>query len=143
MKMQRRKLPSPMVDAAIGYAAAPEGEGIAYARVVAAGAEHLLRLAFRVGHASALQPREAGYAAVTAVARALRARGLRNVRLCISDASLIADLKDRRELPPSIVIPNVRLRCALNALDDVRLEFAGENDLAQRARAEVILNAAA
>lgn len=143
MKPERTKLSSSSVEAGIGYAAGAGGEAVAYARVTNPDGEHLLRIPFRVGGASALQPREAGYAALTAVARALRGWGIRRVRFRLEDAGLIDDLVAHRDLPAPMVLPYVRLRCALNQLDDFRLEFAAQSDLAQRAHAEVVLNVAA
>ncbi len=131
------------MDTSLGYAADERGAGVAYARVRSGDAEHLLRVPFRVGRVSGLQQREAGYAALTAVARTLRRRGVSRVCFHLSDASLLADLASHRDVPPPIVLPYVRLRCALNQLDDVRLELAADDDLTQRARAEVVLNVAA
>lgn len=142
MKRTRRPL-APIVEAAVGHAAADDGRGIAYARVGTGPDEFLLRLRFGVAEASALRQREAGYAALTAVVEALRARGARRVRLRFDDAALVADLNGHRDVPPAIVLPYVRLRCALNQLDDVELQLAANADLAQRARAEAVLNVAA
>ena len=142
MKRSRRPL-APLVEAAVGHAAGEDGRGIAYARIGSGPDEFLLRLRFGVAERSALRQREAGYAAVTAVVRALRARGARRVRLRVDDAALVADLSGHRDVPPPIVLPYVRLRCALNQLDDVDLQLAADADLVHRARAEAVLNVAA
>jgi hypothetical protein len=97
---------------------------------------------FRAGRTS-LPEREVGYAALTAVTQALRARGFGRIRFALDDRALIDDLGEHRDLPEAIVLPYVRLRCALNQLEDFSLELAAESDLAQRARAEVALNVAA
>ncbi|HEY1655602.1 MAG TPA: hypothetical protein VGF86_10835 [Candidatus Tumulicola sp.] len=141
--MDKRSTKLPAVDTSLGYAADERGVGVAYARIRSETGEHLLRVPFRVGRISGLQQREAGYAALTAVARALRRRGIGSAAFRLGDASLLADLAAHREVPPPIVLPYVRLRCALNQLDEFRLELAADDDLMQRARAEVVLNVAA
>lgn len=133
----------PIVEAAVAHAAGEDGRGVAYARVGSGADEFLLRLSFGVVETSALRQREAGYAALTAVVRALCKRGARRIRLRVDDAALIADLGGHRDVPSPIVMPYVRLRCALNQLDDVQLHLAADADLAQRARAEAALNVAA
>ena len=138
-----RKPIAPLVEAAVGHAAGDDGRGIVYARVGSGADQFLLRLRFRVAERSALRQRESGYAALTAVVQALRARGARRVRLQVDDAALFADLNGHRDVPPPIVLPYVQLRCALNQLDHVDLQLAADPDLAQRARAEAVLNVAA
>lgn len=142
MKRTRRPI-APVVEAVVGYAAGEDGRGVAYARVGSGPDEFLLRLCFGVAESSALRQREAAYAALTAVARALRERGAQRIRLRVDDAALVADLRGDRDLPAPIVLPYVRLRCALNQLDGVEVQLAADADLAQRARAEAVLNVAA
>ncbi len=142
MATRRPKRPSPAIDAEVGYAADRRGGGVAYARVGTADAQHLLRVPFRAGSTS-LHERAAGYAALTAVARALHARGRGRIRFALDDTALIEDLADRRTVPEALVLPYVRLRCALNQLEDFSVEPLADGDLAQRARAEVALNVAA
>jgi hypothetical protein len=143
MRKRRTKLSVPPLDAAVGYANDARGSGVAYARVRGATGEQLFRVPFRVGRPSSPASREAGYAALTAVVRALRGWGAGRVRFALDDAALVDDLAAHRDVPPAIVIPYVRLRCALNGLDEFTLEHAAESDLVQRARAEVALNVAA
>jgi hypothetical protein len=143
MRKRRTGLSTSGVGATIGYAASGRGSGVAYARVRAAEGEHLVRVPFRVDPRSTFASRETGYAALTAIVHALHERGLGRVTFALADADLIEDVTAHRAVPPSIVIPYVRLRCALNQLVAFALEFATESDLAQRARAEVELNVAA
>jgi hypothetical protein len=141
--MRRTTRMGPGANATIGYAADERGRGVAYARIGADAGEQLLRVPFRLKRASDLDGREIGYAALTAVVRALREWGVRRVTFAVDDPQLVADLSDQRDLPPAIVLPYVRLRCAFNQLEEVTLERAPENDLSQRARAEVALHVAA
>ena len=123
---------------ALGYAAGERGTGIAYLRLT----DVLLRVKFRASGADRAE-RAAGYAALTAAAQALRARGIDRVRFAIGDAELIEDLASHRAVPDGLVLPYVRLRCALNQLDAFELERESQDDLAQRARAEVAMHVAA
>ena len=128
-------------DVSIAYAANPRGEGVAYVRA-AAGSP--LRVRFRVERCPALLEHEVGYAALLAVVGALRAKGVRAVRLGISDARIVNDLAERRALPLALSLPYVRLRCALNTF--ARAEVVTrppDEDLVSRARAEVELAVAA
>jgi len=127
------------VQVEVGFGAAVGGRGIAYARIRGA-AEHLLRVTFKLRPAFA--DAEVGYAALTVVARALRKRRLTNVRLAVDDAGLIDGLSGG-EIEPAMVLPYVRLKCALNGFERVELSAAPATDLAQRARAEVALLPAA
>ncbi len=138
MRRNRRAV----VEAAIGSAADDRGSGVAYARVAGATEPHLLRVPFRVEGREPHQ-RAAGYAALTAVARTLRGRGVARVRFLIDDETLLADLSGRNSVPDALVMPYVRLRCALNQFDDAGFAAATSGDLAQRARAEVALRVAA
>ncbi|MEO6834476.1 MAG: hypothetical protein ABI231_01025 [Candidatus Tumulicola sp.] len=143
MQKRRTRFSATAVDTAIGYAANGRGNGVVYARVTAPAGEHLLRMPFRVSSVSAARNREVGYAALTAVVRALHGWGVGRVRFALDDATLIDDLAAHRDVPAPIVLPYVRLCCALNQLGDYTLEFSAEGDLAARARAEVALNVAA
>jgi hypothetical protein len=128
------------VDVEVGFAADERGHGIVYARIRDGRAEQLLRVGYRVRREFA--GHEAGYAALTAVAKTLRKRGLRRVCLAVDDAAVVAALAGG-ELPEAMVLPYVRLKCALNGFDDVRVSAMEPGDLAQRARAEVALHPAA
>lgn len=128
------------VEVEIGFGAATGGRGIAYARIRNGAADHLLRVTFTVRREFA--EAEVGYAALTAVARALRKRRLKSVRLAVDDAAVV-DALSGGEIPAAMVLPYVRLKCALNGFDDVRVSAIQTNDLAQRARAEVALLPAA
>lgn len=127
------------VKATIGCAA-NGGNGVAYARLGVSG-RHLLRVPFRADGAA--PERAASYAGLTAVARALRGRGVARVLFVLDDPGLLADLAANAVVPDALVLPYVRLRCALNQFDEVRLELGAAGDLAQRARAEVALHVAA
>lgn len=128
------------VEVEVGYGAGHGGRGIAYVRIRGGAAEHLMRIAFRMRRE--FDEGEVGYAALTAVARALRKRRLTNVRLAVDDAALVEGLSGA-EIPAAMVLPYVRLKCALNGFDDVRVNATPTTDLAQRARAEVALLPAA
>jgi uncharacterized membrane protein len=130
------------VDVTVGYAAAGDGAGVAYARLAGAAGEHLLRVPFEVRW-SKHDEREAGYAALTAVAVRMRRAGVQRVRFALGDGNLLAEIAGHREPADCCVLPYVRLRCALNQLGSFRLELSTDEDLAQRARAEVALHTAA
>jgi hypothetical protein len=132
----------PGVEAAIGYAVGPRGLGLAYVRLAGSGAAKLLRLAFRMTPRAGSE-RAGGYAALTAVARALRDRGFDNLRFVFSDADLVDEIAKRREPPETLALPYVRLRCVLNSLTTCSVVAGATDDLTQRARAEVALNLAA
>ena len=108
---------SPGVEAAIGYAVGPRGLGLAYARLTGSGTRKLLRSTFSTA-SWARSDRAGGYAAVTAVARALRDRGFDNLRFVLSDAELVEEIAKRREPAPRLALPYVRLRCVLNSLSE-------------------------
>lgn len=143
MKMRKGQLSGSEIDVALGYAAGDDGSGIAYARLVTGSGEHLLRVPFQVQRASRRNEREVGYAALTAVATRLRRGGVRRARFALDDEKLVDDLMGHRDVPDPIVLPYVRLRCALNQFGAFTLKFAVESDLAQRARAEVAMHTAA
>jgi hypothetical protein len=141
--MRHNRHTAPAVRAVIGFAAEERGRGIAYARVAAAGGEHLVRVPFRVERLSGLDDREVTYAAVNAVARTLLARGTRDVTFALSDRRLADDLAAHADVPAALVLLYVRLRCTLNQLDSYAFDVAPAADLTQRARAETALNVAA
>ncbi|HZV76120.1 MAG TPA: hypothetical protein VFF63_00015 [Candidatus Babeliales bacterium] len=139
--MQTMRREDSTVEATVGYAADERGGGVAYARVVGAHARRLLRLAFR-----APQPpteRAIGYAALTAVCRALARRGVRDVCFLVEDPELVDEISTGRGIGERLVLPYVRLRCALNALTKFTVVRGASGELSQRARAEVALNVAA
>ena len=125
----------------IAFAANPRGAGIAYVRT-ADGSP--LRVAFRVERCPALLGHEVGYAALLAVAAVLRSKGVRAVRIGVSDLRVVDDLAERRALPKALALPYVRLRCALNAFARAEVvAVPADEELAARARAEVELAVAA
>ncbi|HVR46847.1 MAG TPA: hypothetical protein VMT95_09490 [Candidatus Binatia bacterium] len=129
------------VQAEIGYAVGPRGLGLAYARLTGSGRRKLLRSTFRASRGQT--DRAGGYAAVTAVARALRDRGFDNLRFVLNDAELVDEIVKRREPSETLALPYVRLRCVLNTLAGFTVAAGATDDLTQRARAEVALNLAA
>jgi hypothetical protein len=126
------------LDATLGYAADDRGRGIAYARLRDDGGEHLLRVGFRLR--AGYVAREVAYGALTSVARILRRRGVTNVRFVLDDEQLVADVSEHGALSAAIVLPYVRLKCALNQFEACSLATAQPVDLTQRARAEIALN---
>lgn len=132
-----------MVQVQLGYAADGLGEGVAYARLTTRTGERLVRVAFRVQRFEGLGGRETGYAALTAVATMLRARGVERAWFGLDDADLVADCNEHRDVPPPLVLPYVRLRCALNRFALYALGAGGDPDLQARARAELVLHTAA
>ncbi|MGH7714565.1 MAG: hypothetical protein ACREML_01090 [Vulcanimicrobiaceae bacterium] len=126
----------------IAYAANLRGAGVAYAEI--GGEDEPRRIAFRLQRFPALLGREVGYAALAAVAAALRAEGFRSVRLGIADERIIEDLEQRRQLPQALTLSYVQLKCTLNTFSRVDVVVANpSDDLAARARAEVELAVAA
>ena len=132
-----------MVQAQLGYAADRLGEGISYARLTTRAGERLVRVAFRVQRFEGLQGREVGYAALTAVASMLRERGVERAGFGLADLELVADCNEHRDVPPALVLPYVRLRCALNRFAAATVCAGGDADLEARARAELVLHSAA
>lgn len=131
----------PGVQAEIGYAVGARGLGLAYARLTGSGTRKLLRSTFRA--APGQTDRAGGYAAVTAVVRALRDRGFDNLRFVVNDPQLVDEIAKRREPSQTLALPYVRLRCVLNTLAGFSIAAGATDDLTQRARAEVALNLAA
>jgi hypothetical protein len=132
-----------MVQAQLGYAADRSGNGVAYARLTTRAGERLVRVAFRVQRFEGLAGREIAYAALTAIAALLRARGLDRVSFGIGDPDLVADCSERRNVAPALVLPYVRLGCALNRFAGYELHVSDDPDLETRARAELVLHTAA
>jgi hypothetical protein len=132
-----------MVQVQLGYAADRLGEGIAYARLTTRAGERLVRVAFRVQRYPGLSDREIAYAALTAVATMLCERGLERASFLVGDPDLIVDCTSHRDVPPPLVLPYVRLRCALNRFVEYQLCEGGDPDLEGRARAELVLRSAA
>jgi hypothetical protein len=132
-----------MVEATIGFAADAQGLGVAYVATRRAKGSLLLRLPFKVKRYPALLDREVAYAALTIAAHALRERGIRRVAFGVCDPELVADVTQRRPVPPSITLPYVRLGCALNQFTEYHLTVEPNDDLSARARAEVALSVAA
>lgn len=133
-----------LVEAATGYAADAQGDGVAYVRLML-GAPRVLRVPFRVKRYPVLLDREVGYAALAAIASTLRRRGIEQVRLIIDDERLAADLAEHRDVPAALTLAYVRLRCALNQFKeyDVAASPGGESDLTARARSEAAMHVAA
>ncbi len=137
----------------IGFAVAADGDGVAYlaprARRPSQGGGALaapVRLSFRCIPLAGLGGRDVAYAAASAAAEYLSARGIAAAEIGIADASLVADVCERRSLPPALAMPYVALRCKLNRFAHASLVFAegsGIADLAARAAAEAALHVAA
>jgi hypothetical protein len=104
----------------------------------------LVRVPFRAQRFAGLDAREVGYAALTAIADMLHERGMSSATFHLSDAQLVEDVSQHRDVPLALVLPYVRLGCALNRFDSLKLETSSSaEDLTQRARAEVALHEAA
>lgn len=142
--MSTRKA-APMIEATVGYAADDAGIGVAYASIEtpARTAPALLRVPFRVRRYAGLAGREVGYAAVAALAVALRERKVRRVRFAVPDPELVHDLSERRTLPQPLTLPYIRLGCAINQFSECDVVTTFNEDLSGRARAEVALHIAA
>jgi hypothetical protein len=142
--MRRQRTALQTVEALVGYAADERGRGVAYVKVSAPTEEHLLRVPFSVRRGRDLNGREIGYGAMEAIAGELRKRGVKRAVFALDDPQLIDDLAAHRAVPEALVLPYVKLRCALNQFADTSLRLdAGSADLSQRARAEVAFNVAA
>ncbi len=133
------------VDAATGFAADAQGNGVAYVRLIAGSGPSVLRVPFKVKRYPALLEREVGYAALTTVGAALRRRGVERVRFAVEDPALANDLREHREVPSPLTLAYVRLRCTLNQFKeyDVASSPGGESDLTARARSEAAMHVAA
>ncbi len=84
------------IEAGVGYAADHRGRGVAYARLAGSEAIQLIRVGFRVGGPTISSERAVAYAALTAIARALVKRGLRDVRFSIGDAGFVEEISSGR-----------------------------------------------
>jgi hypothetical protein len=132
-----------MVQAQMGYAADGRGNGVAYSRLMTRTGERLVRVAFRVQRFPGLGDREVAYAAVTAVAASLKQRGLERLTFYVPDQGFVDDVNERRDVPLPIVLPYVRLKCALNRFAECAVAAGDDPDLSQRAVAEIALQTAA
>ena len=137
--------PAPLIEATLGYAADDAGMGVAYASIQtpSRSAPALLRVPIRVRRYTGLAGREVGYAALTAVAAALRDRKVRRVRFAVPDEDLVHDLSERRALPQPLTLPYIRLGCSFNQFNECVVVAGVNEDLSGRARAEVALHIAA
>lgn len=127
----------------LGFAGDGAGRGIAYVRMRRAGKERVARRTFRFHPQPGLGDREAGYAAMEAMLPLLR-KHARRVDIELDDAELFADLTQHREIPLPLMLPYVRVRCALNGFESWGLGIGTEaRDLTARCRAEISLPIAA
>ena len=143
--MNTRRLPT-AADVALGYASDARGNGIVYAAVATGGQLRTVRLTFHAEPMPGLDGREQGYAAVAAVGKYLKARGVGRARIRLGDAHVAAELNGAGSPPKALAMEYVRARCLLHGLGLARLEVAEPievRDLATRACAEVQLNVAA
>lgn len=133
------------IDAATGFAADAQGNGVAYVRLRLGSTPRVLRVPFLVKRYPALADREVGYAALIAVSAVLRRRGVDCVRFTLDDEHLASDLREHRDVPAPLALAYVRLRCALNQFKeyDIAASGAGESDLTARARSEAAMHVAA
>jgi hypothetical protein len=127
----------------VGYAAGPAGSGVAYAALRGPGGREVVRLPFRIARRSSLMERAIKYAALVTVARALCKRGVTHAHFVMPDRQFVEEVTTRCDVPEALVIPYVRLRCALNAFHEVEIRTGATDELMQRAGAEVALNVAA
>lgn len=143
--MGSKRTGQPIIEATIGAAADPAGNGLAYVSVQTRASRKLLRVPFSVRRYAALDDREVAYAATAAAAERLRELGCTRVALGVDDLRLVDDLRERRDVPMPLSIPYVKLGCALNKFSEVHLRAGGSTseDLTARARAELILHVAA
>ncbi len=131
---------------AIGYAADAAGNGIVHAALSDGRAASAMRVPFRVRPLAACDGAEVGFAAIAAVAAALKARGFARVRIRIADETTAAFVAGRLPVPPALAMPYVKVRCALHAFAAHRVEHAERvetDDLEARARADARLRLAA
>ena len=136
----------PAADVALGYAADPNGSGIAFAVVDTGTTSSVVRVPFRVNRLSGLDGREVGYAAVAAVGSHLRSRGFGRVRLRVADTHVVDELTGVKSVPPALSMPYVAARCVLHGFAAARIECADLRDVADltnRAIAEATLHVAA
>jgi hypothetical protein len=134
-----------LVEAATGFAADVQGNGVAYVRLILAGTPRVLRVPFTVKRYAGLGGREVGYAALTAIVAVLRRRGVERARFAVDDEQLVIDLREHRDVPAPLTVAYVRLRCALNQFKEYEIvaHGASECDLTMRARSEAAMHIAA
>lgn len=130
-------------DVVVGFAAGSEGRGIAYAGLNESGVQQIIRVSFRVPHVARSRERAVAYLALTAVVHAVRRRGVTRARFVLPDAGFAEELSNGSTVADELTLAYVRLRCALNTLAEFFISTAANDDLTQRARAEVALNIAA
>jgi len=143
--MSKQRSAQEVVEIGVGFAA--EGSaGVAYAAIHGGPTLHPIRVPFAVRRIAGLDGRDVAYAALRAVARTIRERIDGPVRFALSDASLVADVAERRMLPVALTMPYVALRCQLNRFPSADVRFSASPeivDLAARATAEASLHVAA
>ena len=143
MSSQRREQQPKIVT--VGFAER-DGRGIAYAVSGGNGRGPAVRVGFACRPLPALLGRDVAYAALEATAAELVRRGVSRVILRVDDDRLPRDLAERRAMPSALIMPYVRLRCALNRFASADVVYAGDDiarDASARARAEAWLNVAA
>jgi hypothetical protein len=127
-------------DIAVGYASDRSGQGIAYAAVATGTGRTVVKVPFHAPPLAALDGREAGYAAVAAVASYLRGRGFTRVRLRLPEGALVEDLNARTLVPPALAMAYVKARCVLHGFAVARVERSEPvetSELQARARADI------
>lgn len=140
--MRTRGTSQAMVQVQVGFAGG-DGRGIAYARLLSGSARRVMRIEFTVGRAQGSVAHGVAYAALTAVARALTRRAITRAGFVLNDGDFVREIETGRDIGEALALPYVRLRCALNALDECSLATGPTDDLTQRALAEIALNIAA
>jgi hypothetical protein len=138
-----RRIDGGTVEVAIGYGASAGGSGVVYAALGIDSDREVMRLPFRIERISAAIGRAVPYAALVVATRALFRRGIRRARFVLPDREFVDEVTTRCEVPDALMLPYVRLRCALNTLDGFEIANGATDELMQRARAEVALNLAA
>lgn len=129
--------------AILGFAGDGAGRGIAYLRMRRGGKERVARRVFRFRAHPGLGERETGYAAMETMLPVLR-KHARRIDIELDDAELFADLTQQREIPVALMLPYVRVRCALNGFESWTLGVGMDaRDLTARSRAEISLPDAA
>jgi hypothetical protein len=141
--MRKMRSPDAIVEATVGYSAGADGKGIVYARLAGKRTRQLLRVGFHVASSPPFPDRAIAYGALTAIARVLCKRGVREARFLVADREFVEEVATGRGISDALALAYVRLRCALNALAKFAIAAAPTDDLTQRARAEVALNVAA
>jgi hypothetical protein len=134
------------LEVTLGFAADEAGAGVGYAELRRGGKTGVILVPFSCRRYAALEGREVAYAALSALADKVRTRHAGPVAFTLADASLVADLAERRALPGALVVPYVGLRCRLNRFSATTVRFGAGGtalDLTARARAAVSLRVAA